>query len=410
MFSGVLCLTAALLAFPVAEEQAAPTHTRVIQLKAGDWTSLDTPLTLPWEGPAPKGRLVVVQDKTMKEFPATVHEGRLTFIIEGSLPGAEHKYFLREGGAEEAWTPKVVVKKREGEHALDVLIDDALLTTYWYKDGERKPYLWPMNSEGGVTVTRDFPMDPKDLPKDHPHHRSVWTSYGDINGADCWMEEPKAGWQLTQEVQFGSGDAFGWIRAKNTWTQTDKTPVVDEEREYRFYATPERLRLFDVRVTFTARHGDAHFIDTKEGGIVAVRMRRELCGAKGVITNALGDVGEANTWGKPAAWCDMSGEIPELGWRGLAIFDHPKNLRHPSSWHVRAYGLMGANCFGYSYFGEKDYNKPLLPAERGDYLLKAGESLTFNYRVCVHSGDVEKAAVGDRYKDYATPPEVAWVN
>jgi len=70
---------------------------------------------------------------------------------------------------------------------------------------------------------------------------------------------------------------------------------------------------------------------------------------------------------------------------------------------------MGANCFGYSYFNEKDYNKGLIP-ENGDFVLNQGESVTFHYRVYVHNGDVKRARVADRYADYATPPQVRWLD
>ena len=161
-------------------------------------------------------------------------------------------------------------------------------------------------------------------------------------------------------------------------------------------------------MVFTAENGDVLFSDTKEGGIVSARMRADICNAKAVITNALGDEGEANAWGKPSPWCDFSGDIPEVGMRGLTIFDSPGNLRHPTSWHIRNYGLMSANCFGYSYFYEKEHNKGLMP-ENGDYTIAAGEALSFTYRMYVHTGSVEEAAVAARYADYATPPEASLI-
>jgi hypothetical protein len=273
-----------------------------------------------------------------------------------------------------------------------------------------KPFLWPVNSAGGIGVTRDFPMEVGDTPRfarDHPHHKSFWSAYGEVNGVDLWAEGTNAGTQAADEVTFGSGDAYGWIRSKNTWRDKEGNLLVTETREYRFYATPEKGRLFDAQVTLSADHGEVRLTDTKEGGMVSARMRPELSYAKATITNAHGDTGEANTWGKPSPWCDFSGELEQGGWRGLAIFDHPTNFRHPSSWHVRNYGLMGANAFGYSYFNEKDYNKGLIP-ENGDHTLAPGESLSFQYRIFVHSGDVAAAKVADRYSDYASPPQASW--
>jgi len=47
---------------------------------------------------------------------------------------------------------------------------------------------------------------------------------------------------------------------------------------------------------------------------------------------------------KHADWCDYYGSI---GGKtvGIAMFDHPSNPRHPTTWHVRDYGLFAANPF-----------------------------------------------------------------
>lgn len=382
-----------------------------ILLRSGATKRIHPPVSLPYAGPAPEDVILVRQNATGKEFLGTVREGELVFVPEGALPDQELTYTVEiEPRAADA-EYRVELKKQEGVEAIDVFLRGHLFTTYHYSNDNKKPFLSPVNSEGEVGVTREFPV-PEDTPefgKDHPHHKSLYTAYGEVNGVDCWAEGENSGYQRSGEVTFGSGDAYGWIKAKNTWVDKEDKPQVAEEREYRFYNTPAEGRLVDVFVTFRADYGDANFTDTKEGGIVAVRMRHELSYANGVISNALGDVGEETTWGKPSPWCDYSGELPGIGVRGLTVFDHPSNLRYPTSWHVRKYGLMGANCFGYSYFAEKDYNKGLLPTENGDYLIKSGESLSFKHRVYVHSGDVAKAAVADRYADFAAPPEATWV-
>ncbi|NLC56101.1 MAG: hypothetical protein GX774_04615, partial [Armatimonadetes bacterium] len=99
-----------------------------------------------------------------------------------------------------------------------------------------------------------------------------------------------------------------------------------------------------------------------------------------------------------AAWCDYSGPV-EGKWVGIAVFDHPGNLRYPTYWHVRDYGLMTANMFGLSAF----YNDP---ERRGDYVLPAGQSLRFRYRIYVHPGDARQGAVAAKYHDFINPPAV----
>ncbi len=395
-----------------------------IMLNAGDYKLLNPPIILPYGGPEPDGRIQVEEEKTGKRFPVTIRDGEFVFIPEGAMPGTSHRYAVKLEEKDSTIEPRVQLKKQKDKDVIDVFIDDVHFTSYNYSNDNKKPFLWPVNSEGQVGVTRDYPMAEiaGEKGRDHPHHKSFYAAYGEVSlinqadpadntpsPADCWAEGENSGFQHSGEVTYGSGDAYGWVKATNTWQDKDHKPLLTEEREYRFYATPEKGRLVDAHLTFRADYGDVLFTDTKEGGMVAVRMRPELSYDNAVITNAQGDVGESTTWGKPSPWCDYSGKMEGVGWRGLTVFDHPTNLRYPSSWHVRGYGLMGANPFGYSYFGEKEYNKGLLPVENGNYTIKNKETLSFQHRVYVHSGDVESAAVADRFADFATPPDADWV-
>ncbi len=79
---------------------------------------------------------------------------------------------------------------------------------------------------------------------------------------------------------------------------------------------------------------------------------------------------------------------------GIAIFDNPKNLRHPTYWHTRHYGLLAANPFGLKEFTHDRH-------QEGSYTIAAGESLTLRYRVFIHHGDVHDAHVADAYAKYA---------
>jgi len=367
------------------------------------------PVSLPCAAATNAAKITVENTATGAVYPATLRGGELSFVVEDlqAKEGALCAVHLSDA----AGKARVTIRKQDDAQALDVRIDGALFTAYHYTNDNKKPFLWPVNGEGGVGLTRDYPMAeiPQEDARDHPHHKSLWVAYGDVNGVDAWGEGEASGFQHSGEVTWGSGDAYGWIHAKNTWQDKDHKPVITEEREYRFYATRESARLIDVTVTLRADHGDVTLKDTKEGGLVALRMRPELCGDRGHITNALGDKGEGTCWGKPSPWCDYAGELDGIGWRGITVFDHPGNLRYPTSWHVRSYGLMGANCFGYSYFSEKAHNKGLIP-ENGDFDIRAGDQQVFHYRVYVHSGDVDQAAVADHYADYAKTPEARWVD
>ena len=156
------------------------------------------------------------------------------------------------------------------------------------------------------------------------------------------------------------------------------------------------MRLFDFEITIHASHGAVTFGDTKEG-TMAVRSRRNDALPKGKvghghIVNSEG-IRDVATWGKRADWCDYSGPVNGKT-VGVAIFDNPANPLHPTSWHVRDYGLFAVNPFGLHDFEKK-------PAHSGDFTILAGQSATFRYRFYIHAGDEKQANVAEMYADYA---------
>ncbi|MGC8739278.1 MAG: PmoA family protein [Candidatus Hydrogenedens sp.] len=381
-----------------------------IHLKAGDYKMVNPIIVLPCNATIPENRLVkILEAKTGKEFPATLRNGEFVCIPEGAMPNTEHIYEVILPDKPAEYVENVEIIPGDVPDTLKVTINGKLFTVYYYGKEWKKPFLWPLMSENQVTITRDYPMKSEGTPKfaqDHPHHKSFWSAYGNINGVNVWTEEEGTGIQKVENVTYGSGDAYGWIVSSNKWYDKDGNYLVTENREYRFYNTPEKARIFDAFVSFVAEEKDVEFQDTKEGGIVAARMHPDIS-SKGIITIANGEIGEDKVWGKPAPWCDYSADMKDVGWRGLAIFDYPSNLRYPTSWHVRKYGLFAANCFGYSYFREKEYNKNL--PENGNYTIKKGETLSFRYRMYIHSGDVKTAQVNEQARNFQEPIQANWV-
>lgn len=271
-----------------------------------------------------------------------------------------------------------------------VMIRGEHFTTYHYGETARTPFLWPINGEGGVGLTRNFPME-EDQPRstDHPHHRSLFLTFGDVNGYDHWHNERIE----TKSVETGVTDNYAWIRARNHWLDGEGKPLLEENQEIRFFDTPAAARFMEIRSTLVAAYGEVTFGDDKEG-LLAIRIRPEIQGnRRGVLTNAEGRQGERNVYGTPSKWMDYSGDVRGHGVRGIALFDHPGNFRHPPAWHVRDYGLAAANPFGMRSVAGK--------SEDGSHLLEEGESLSFVYGIYVHSGDVKEARVAERYQEFA---------
>jgi len=281
----------------------------------------------------------------------------------------------------------IVVDEEAGEAVVNIRGEH--FTTLHFGEDARTPILWPVNVEGGVCITRNWPMG-EDEPesRDHIHHRSLWTAYGDVNGADTWHRAPIT----VEKIEAESGDERGWIRIEATWRhQRRNVPLVSETRTYRFHDTEPSARIIDQKTVLTANHGEVLFGDDKEG-FFALRIRPDIQGNRaGVLTSATGAQGESDVYGVPAPWMDYSGMIEGVGARGIAIMSHPDNFRLPA-WHVRDYGLMGCNFFAMQSVAGQD--------EPGDVTLAEGESLTLQARFFVHTGDAEEADVAARYAEY----------
>jgi Methane oxygenase PmoA len=111
------------------------------------------------------------------------------------------------------------------------------------------------------------------------------------------------------------------------------------------------------------------------------------------MVNSDGAVGEKAIWGERTNWVDYDGSVAGED-LGIAIFDSPANLRHPTYWHARHYGLLAANPFGVKEFTHDRH-------QDGSYTVAAGASLTLRYRLFIHHGNFQRAGVADAYRRYA---------
>ena len=291
------------------------------------------------------------------------------------------------------------VKITEQTDKLRVEINGELFTEYHFK-GAPHVYFYPLLGPGGLPMTRNYPMvrDSEGEEHDHPHHRSLWYSHGEVNGMDFWSEGPKAGKIVHDKfLAVTSGPDSGLIKSQDNWVALDGKVVCTDERTFRVYARPNNERLVDFDITLRAGEEPLVLGDTKEGSM-AIRIAETMRlthgknkPGKGHIVQSTG-VRDDATWGRAAEWCDYSGPVNEKT-VGIAIFDHPKNPRHPTTWHVRDYGLFAANPFGLHDFEKK-------PAGTGDLTIPAGKSITFRYRIYLHEGDEVEGKVAERYREY----------
>ena len=317
----------------------------------------------------------------------------LSWILDGLKAHQERSYTLSAG---EVGSGGVVFS--ECDNAIDVTVDGRAFTTFRYGTDGFRPYFFPVWGPGGSPVTRG---ETSDNSSDHVHHRSLYVAYGEVNDVDVWAEGENSGRVVHQSFTDKSGGAaVGKIYTENDWVNKAGEKLMSDRQNFRIYNTPDTGTIIDLDLTFIASARDVYFGDTKEGGIISVRVNPSMNASDGgKIENAYGGTNEGETWGKRAQWCDYSG-IVEGTPVGIAVFDHISNPRYPTYWHVRNYGLMTTNIFGTGTF-EGDQSKD------GSYTLKSGEEMNFRFRVLIHAGDAATGQVAPKYHDFINPPTVS---
>lgn len=321
----------------------------------------------------------------------------VAFIVPTMAAGGKKRFAICTDECETPDFPEVTVDLDGDARTAAFMIGDEMFTRYNFSHDFVRPNAYPVLGPGGLELTEYAQTD-------HPHHKSMYVALGEVNGHDNWSEMEGHAFTRCQGVEvLAEGPVFAQILAMNDWVSAKEKKFMEEWTVITVYNMPEGGRLMDWDITLVASEEGIHIGDTKESGTLSVRMATVLHekGGTGTIVNAYGGLHESENWGKPSPWVDYSGEIDGTK-LGLAIFDSPYNLRFPTTWHVRSYGLFTANCWGYSYF-TNDQSK------RGDYVMPRGDSINFVYRVYVHGGDTAEAKVGDRWFDFAYPPKVSVV-
>lgn len=283
--------------------------------------------------------------------------------------------------------------RREGD-IVAVTIDGESFTNV-HLAGFRRPILYPVLGPHQTPMTRKYPMEKgvDGEADDHPHHKSIWCGHGLINGVSFWSERGKIAVDTSKPVHMSvaANGKQGSVTFSCKYLSPEDELICTDLTTLTFHDLGD-ARAIDWDVTLRASEGNVVFGDTKEG-MMATRTHPSLRIDKGATAvNSAGGEGKG-IWGKPAQWVDYSATV-EGQHVGVAIFDHPDNLRHPTTWHARDYGLVAANPFGKHHFlGE--------PLGAGEHQLERGEEIRFRYRFVFHQGNVETGKISQRYAAFA---------
>ncbi|HXS75709.1 MAG TPA: PmoA family protein [Terracidiphilus sp.] len=318
----------------------------------------------------------------------------------------------------------IKVTPNEAQRRVDITIDGKPFTAYIWPATLKKPTLFPLITDNGITVTRGYPLQPRPGERvDHPHHAGLWFNYGNANGFDFWNNSdaikpenrPKMGDVVFQKIlSTRSGPDSGELNVESTWVTGQNQPILDQTTRYVF-SRRNHARVIDQIITLKALdrvifHDDkegllglrvAHWLEspTEKGGVFTDASGRatkvaatDTSGATGVYLTSEGVEGDA-AWGTRGRWCSLTGHTDDHTVT-IAIFDHPGNPGYPTYWHARGYGLFAANPLGRSIFNPKE--TPF------NFTLDKGQTATFRYRVVLYSQNTNATELNHEADSFAS--------
>ena len=221
----------------------------------------------------------------------------------------------------------------EKDGSLQLTEGDTLITAF--RTDYRVPYLYPLTASSGANISRHWPMenDIKSEERDHPHHRGLWLSHGNVNGYDFWAghDNKNASIKLNKITEKKAGADTATFTADLTWMAEGKN-FLQETRTHTFSHPDDNTLRIDISSTMTPLMDEIVFGDTKEGTF-AIRTDRTLRvkgkEAKATLTNSNGET-NLDAWGKRANWAAYAGPDEKGEPVVVAIIDAPTSFRHPT--------------------------------------------------------------------------------
>jgi len=298
--------------------------------------------------------------------------------------------------------------ERKDQRQVDVLFNGKMMTAYCFYDSSRKPVLFPVNTVDGITVTRSYPFKMIAGERtDHPHHTGIWLNYESVNGLDFWNNSTAIAPEKRDHygtiihdkiVNSKLNGNTASLSASAKWIRLDKKVLLDEKTTFHFSVKANDF-IIDRITTLTAMDTTVVFKDVKDG-MFAIRVARELelpskekssfVDDKGNVTQVAPSGSDVtgmyyssnglkgdSVWSSKGNWVMLTGKKDGRDIT-IGMFDHPANVGYPAYWHARGYGLFSVNPLGRKVFsnGKEELN----------FTLQPGQSVTFRYRIVVHSG------------------------
>jgi hypothetical protein len=330
-------------------------------------------------------------------------DGRAWFIEPSLKRGAQKTYVFTESVARipvRATTEKGMVNLRA--FGREVLTYRTEKTEFPPDRSDLKPifhrggYIHPVLSPTGKQITDDYPVN-------HKHHHGIcfaWT-HTEFEGRtpDFWnMGDGKGTVEFVSLDKTWSGPVhagFGSKHRQIDLTSGEPKTALNETWNLTLYAVGnEPLHpyfLFDLEITDTCAGAPLKLPEYRYGGI-GIRGnwawngkdKINFLNSDGITDRSKGEKNETK-----GHWAYMGGML-EGGSTGIAILDHPMNVRSPQPQRIHP--------------SEPFLN--LAPQQAGDVEITPGKPLTLRYRFYVADGAPNKSELDRLWNDYAHPPKV----
>ncbi len=231
------------------------------------------------------------------------------------------------------------------DHQVAFLVEGRERLRWHFGPQYPRPFFYPLIGPASkVSLTR---MGHPGAP-DHDHHRSIWFAHNKVLGIDFWGDKSPARIRQLEWIAYEDGDKEAVMAVKLGWFDGhDPKPLLVQELFAAVIPGPNDETFVEIQSSFSPTAQSLEFGKTNFG-FLAVRVAKAISTAfgTGTLSNSEGSVGEPAIFGKPAKWMDYSGIQPDDHSEGVTFFDHPSNPGHPTAWHVREDGWMGASvCF-----------------------------------------------------------------
>ena len=285
----------------------------------------------------------------------------------------------------------------ESDTSLALMSKDLVLWQYNFNTQKGKPFFHPVNI-GNSSVTWLSPDD-------HPWHLGIWHSWKYINGVNYWEYERAEGvppWNFQgiteiRAIDFEKNEDFSCNIFLDVAYHEKNSPDLMIEKRTIKVSSPDNNGVFliDYLFEFTAHVDKVELnrtpLEGEEngqswGGYAGLSLRFGQDFFEPVFINPDGT--ENMNHGGSMKWKFYGLRDIQGNKLGVAIFDHPDNLNHPTPWFV-------TNNEDHPFY----YFSPA-PIFYEPHMMKRDEKLKLNYRMQFYSSEVKLEDLSQDYSNF----------